>query len=94
MKSYKLLDIETNRVFVLRDFVFHQNIFPLLNSYFPISDVLHLFDKKVLPLPFPYDDLDESEFFKSFGTYMPGTEDLDDVAGEINDLYVVTHSTR
>ena len=58
MKAYKLLDMEINRVFVSRDVVFHETIFPFLNTSTSSTDVSHLFYDKVLLLP--SNDFEES----------------------------------
>ena len=97
MKAYKLLDIETNRIFVLRDVVFHEQIFPLLTSSVPTNDDLDLFNKIVLPLP--SDDVGESRVVKSYDMFMSGSGNSspshdDDVAGQCDDLHFVTHSSR
>ena len=38
IKGYKVLDLSTNTVFISRDVVFHENIFPCINSKASISD--------------------------------------------------------
>jgi len=50
MKGYKLFDLHLNTVFVSRDVVFHENIFPFALTY-PISP-----SDSVLPLPIPIHD--------------------------------------
>ena len=38
IKGYKVLDLSTNTIFISRDVVFHENIFPFINSKASISD--------------------------------------------------------
>ena len=38
IKGYKVLDLSTNAVFIFRDVVFHENIFPFIDGKASISD--------------------------------------------------------
>uniref|UniRef100_A0A803PCD6 Uncharacterized protein n=1 Tax=Cannabis sativa TaxID=3483 RepID=A0A803PCD6_CANSA len=48
MKSYILLDIETKQLYISRDVIFHENIFPLFSPTSP-SEVKTLFSDIVIP---------------------------------------------
>ena len=72
IKAYKLLDIETNKVFVSRDVVFHEKIYPLLNSSPPAANVYNLFHEKKIPLP--CDDFEGSSLPKSFDVSLTDCE--------------------
>ena len=51
MKGYKLLDIESNRIFISRDVQFHEKFFPFVSKLSHSKDHISLFDNHVLPLP-------------------------------------------
>ncbi|XP_062086085.1 uncharacterized protein LOC133792185 [Humulus lupulus] len=67
MKGYKLLDLDTNRVFVSRDVQFHEHIFPYASSTSLSSDYAHFFSSSLLPLCDVSTDLsDASNLISSF----------------------------
>ena len=52
-KGYKLLDLESNKIYIIRNVIFHETIFPFANSQVAI-DVFDLFHDRVLPVSLPY----------------------------------------
>ena len=50
MKAYKVLDLESNKVVVPRDAVFHEIVFPLASKVFS-NDIVEMFPNVVFPLP-------------------------------------------
>ena len=51
MKAYKLLDLETNKVFASWDVKFYEKIFPLFTGSSPTMESNDLFSPLVLPMP-------------------------------------------
>ena len=50
IKGYKLYDLKTKQVFVSRDVVFHEHLFPF-HSMIPPDSLIDLFPYVVLPIP-------------------------------------------
>ncbi|KAL5547823.1 hypothetical protein UlMin_003054 [Ulmus minor] len=73
IKGYKLLDLESHRVFISRDVQFHEKIFPLVSKSSCSKDQLSLFDNCVLPLPF-FDATDDNQ---PFSPTVPSTVSTD-----------------
>ena len=63
MKAYKLLDLESNKVFISRDVLFHETIFPLSDKV-TSENIDSLLSNSVLPLPI-FDSTPELVVFDS-----------------------------
>lgn len=50
-KGYKILDLETNSISITQNVIFHENIFPFLDSQ---SSAFDFFSHIVLPAPIPF----------------------------------------
>lgn len=52
-KGYKVLHLDSNKISVTRNIVFHENTFPFLDTSFSVSPSLNIFDRTILPAPIP-----------------------------------------
>ncbi|CAN1266422.1 Retrovirus-related Pol polyprotein from transposon TNT 1-94 [Linum perenne] len=90
IKGFKLLDIETQKVFLSRNVVFHENILPFHNSSQQSSSTDHINNTldSLSPIQFP-----ETESFPETSSPMPIHESVADVSSDLSPPSNTPHSS-